>query len=112
MKPMSQLMNSRLVLTALTACALAACGDPNTSIPSQYQGTFKDQNGVTLVLTDNSAKLTLPDKSLSAAVQPLTYEKLLAGEPSFYENLPNPDAKLMSVFWITPDAASKQEAGG
>src|SRR4051812_43439786 len=99
------------LVSALAAIALGACGSDG-SVPKAYQGTFRGQNGETLVLTGSKAQLSIDGKTLSADVAPIDYKKLLAGQPGFYIYQEDKNDKLLDVYWITPNIATKKSEGG
>lgn len=102
-------------VAAFAAVALAGCGDDNDNVPKTYQGTFQgqsDQGGVSLTLTGSDASLSIEGKTLKGPVNPIDYDKLLNAQAGFYIYQENDKDKVMDVYWVTPDAASKKEAGG
>lgn len=100
------------VVSVLAAVILGACGADNDNIPKAYQGTFQGQNGEMLILSGSKAQLSIEGKTLSANVAPLSYKTLLVGQPGFYIYQENKDDKVLDVYWITPNVATKKEEGG
>ncbi|HAR41715.1 MAG TPA: hypothetical protein DCS07_03660 [Bdellovibrionales bacterium] len=105
-----KLSKTLFVAMILGSLGLTACG----KVPSGYKGTFSDSStGATVVL--KGSKATFSDASgrkLEVKSIDFTYENLLLGRNGFFIHDHPSDLNLLEVFWLIPNAATRQDVGG
>jgi len=101
---------SQCLLMVLVVLSAVACG----KIPDAYQGNFEDTTqGASISLSGNGGVFTTSDgRKLESDATDLSFENLQEGKTGIYVNANSQDNKLLDIFWIAPNIASKQEGGG
>jgi len=103
---------SKTVLLAmiLGVFGLTACG----KVPSGYKGTFTDSvSGTTIVL--KGSKGIFKDskgRQIETKSEDFSFENLLAGQSGIFIHDHPTSADKLEVFWLLPNAATKQQSGG
>jgi hypothetical protein len=99
-----------VVLSALVLVALSSCG----KVPTAYRGAYIDQaSGTKLELDGREGKWTeAGGREITAKADSLQFEALAQAKPGIYTRAVAGDDKLMELFWIVPDVASRQEVSG
>ena len=98
------------IVCGVSMLAMAACSHDG-SVPDAYRGTFQNSSGVQLTLSDSNATLQVNGKTIQGAVAPIDYNKLSQGQAGYYIDQIKNDS-VMDVYWITPNASTRQENGG
>jgi hypothetical protein len=108
--PMNLKKKLSVAFSALFLIALSSCG----KIPSGYQGTFVDQpSGAKLTLSSSDGTFSeAGGRQITAQADSLQFEALTQAKAGLYTRPVAGNDKMLELFWVIPDAASRQEGAG
>lgn len=101
---------SKVLLLAAVVLSTVACG----KIPEAYRGKFQDtEKGATMELEASAGKLTLANgRVLEAKADDLSFDALAEGKSGIYVSANPADGRMMDVYWVNTNMATKQEVEG
>jgi hypothetical protein len=108
---MIMLKSSFSKLAMVGVLLVSACGD---RVPAGFRGDFVDaRTGSKLTLNAESGVFQTTDgRKLEANRMQMDFEDLAKGTPGIYTRQNPKNTQILEIYWIQPDAASRDQAGG
>ncbi len=105
---MKHLQRSLIVVALMVF--MVAC---NISIPSGFRGDFVDQTrGVSIHLESSKAQIVKEGRVIDGQAVEVDVAKMALGQPGIYLRDNPTNKNIVEMYWINPNAATRQEAAG